>query len=674
MTITKRYRSSVAMTLVLALLATMMVASVADARPGQGTSDVLTVPWLGNGADSITPCTAEQLEEWPEGYFHWILTPGGNFTIEDAELAITVGEDSETFEGAPRSGERGAVHFDTPFFGEMLENGHANQMMLLDVDSLSAEATATYTGRGTPNPILTISDGCFRDDLVIEALLSGVKYLDRGFDGVFDPLVDDLIDGWGIDIYDYAEPTADPLPLLASLVTADGGAWSYDTGPLGATEIDLLICEEQREGWEQTGPLLPAFEDDPRITPIDMGDLGVCLRVQLTEADADAEIAGLDFGNVAELVVTKTAETSYEREHDWSITKVVDPEELYLWIPGQGEGKPSAGIAEWEIEVTYEGFEDLEHMVAGVVTVTNPTIFEATVVSITDILDAEVVPLVCLDEADAEVTFPATLPGGESIVCTYALELPDKVEATNTAVVVATDGFVGGTATAPLVWGEDPDAERYATVDVVDESALFGEVPLGQVTAPNGATFTDDAPFTHGEFDECGVYQYDNDADVVSLDGVVLDSADATLLVYVQCEVPGREETAWAADGATALQLPYNDLTGGNWATYTTYDGSAKSGTIFAGRTIDVGTYTMTPVGDSEVLIVMTLTDGWMLQPGSETVKIQGYDTAPSGNPAPGQFTTYKGTSLEVTVSSFPYFGIHLDVYEGMVPDPDFGP
>lgn len=43
-------------------------------------------------------------------------------------------------------------------------------------------------------------------------------------------------------------------------------------------------------------------------------------------------------------------------------------------------------------------------------------------------------------------------------------------------------------------------------------------------------------------------------------------------------------------------------------------------------------------------------------------VKIQGYNDVPTGNPAPGQFTTYKSNALEVTVPGSSYFGIHLDV------------
>jgi hypothetical protein len=52
------------------------------------------------------------------------------------------------------------------------------------------------------------------------------------------------------------------------------------------------------------------------------------------------------------------------------------------------------------------------------------------------------------------------------------------------------------------------------------------------------------------------------------------------------------------------------------------------------------------------VTITLTSLNGAILQDGNETVKIQGYDSAPSGNPAPGQFTTYKGTETVKGVKS----------------------
>ena len=108
-------------------------------------------------------------------------------------------------------------------------------------------------------------------------------------------------------------------------------------------------------------------------------------------------------------------------------------------------------------------------------------------------------------------------------------------------------------------------------------------------------------------------------------------------------------ESAWSAGSRYVSQ--------GNWATYSSATDLANGVTIFAGQTINIGTAKL--VNGS---IEITLTGGWELQPNTDAVKIQGYNTAPSGNPAPGQFTTYKGSSLTPSVSSFNFYGIHLDV------------
>ncbi|WP_143019721.1 hypothetical protein [Niabella drilacis] len=84
----------------------------------------------------------------------------------------------------------------------------------------------------------------------------------------------------------------------------------------------------------------------------------------------------------------------------------------------------------------------------------------------------------------------------------------------------------------------------------------------------------------------------------------------------------------------------------------------------YAGQTMQAGTVSF-PASDinSNIIITITLAAGWSLTSDNESVKIQGYNTTPpASNPAPGQFKTYKGNSLTVTVPSFAFYGIHLDV------------
>ncbi len=115
-----------------------------------------------------------------------------------------------------------------------------------------------------------------------------------------------------------------------------------------------------------------------------------------------------------------------------------------------------------------------------------------------------------------------------------------------------------------------------------------------------------------------------------------------------------KEETAWA-DGDRYIEP-------GNWATYTTYEGVEQTVTLYAAESVDMGTVSFSSAADGMVTITIELDEGWSLRDDDEAVKIQGYNSPPSGNPAPGLFRTYKGTELSVTAPVFDFYGIHMDV------------
>ncbi|MFU8789554.1 MAG: hypothetical protein ACNA7G_11025 [Methylobacter sp.] len=116
------------------------------------------------------------------------------------------------------------------------------------------------------------------------------------------------------------------------------------------------------------------------------------------------------------------------------------------------------------------------------------------------------------------------------------------------------------------------------------------------------------------------------------------------------------EETAWAAGNRYTQQ--------GSWATYTEY--AAKTVDLLAGQTHEAGTVTFSAVNNGKVTITININTGWRFNPVAENVKIQGYATAPSGNPAPGSFTTHKatagGATYTVNVDAFNFYGVHVDV------------
>ena len=141
------------------------------------------------------------------------------------------------------------------------------------------------------------------------------------------------------------------------------------------------------------------------------------------------------------------------------------------------------------------------------------------------------------------------------------------------------------------------------------------------------------------------------------------DPGFASILGPVCCPIEVEEcwegETAWA-DGERYVNP-------GNWATYTAYNGVARVATLFAGQTLDAGTVFFSAPEDGLVTICIMLNEGFRFADDEENVKIQDYDEAPTGNPAPGQFQ-WKGTAdqgdamfwIVVPVNGF--YGVHVDV------------
>jgi len=143
------------------------------------------------------------------------------------------------------------------------------------------------------------------------------------------------------------------------------------------------------------------------------------------------------------------------------------------------------------------------------------------------------------------------------------------------------------------------------------------------------------------------------------------EELNATNTMTPKCDVVPpdcKEETAWA-DG-----LRYTAR--GNWATYVTTPSSINGSCIdiLAGQYMLAGRVCFYPWTAGFVRLKFFLDDCWSLQDVSEAIKIQGYPSGPSGNPAPGRFTTYKGNGedkgsyIQVIVPYYPFYGIHLDV------------
>lgn len=137
------------------------------------------------------------------------------------------------------------------------------------------------------------------------------------------------------------------------------------------------------------------------------------------------------------------------------------------------------------------------------------------------------------------------------------------------------------------------------------------------------------------------------------------------------------DETAWSAGDRYRRR--------GNWATYTEYEEDLVV-TLWAGQHHDAGDVMFSAANGNTITISILLNTGWRfaLSPVGEengmpifdnNVKIQDYNNAPGGNPAPGQFewkSMHEGDFAEVVVPLNNFYGVHIDV-EREVDCPDQG-
>jgi hypothetical protein len=186
--------------------------------------------------------------------------------------------------------------------------------------------------------------------------------------------------------------------------------------------------------------------------------------------------------------------------------------------------------------------------------------------------------------------------------------------------VIITDGD------APLTeysW-TTPLTEGWEACDVVGCIAII----IGDLSKPLGG-------INHAHYNFCEEY-------------LLRDICDD---VEVECSA----ETAWAAGPRYTLQ--------GNWATYTPYV-AGSTVDIYAGQNIMIGTANFSAVVNGEVTIEIVLINESEFSDVPESLKIQDYANAPSGNPAPGQFDwkwNATGSTWTAVVPANNYYGIHID-------------
>jgi len=377
------------------------------------------------------------------------------------------------------------------------------------------------------------------------------------------------------------------------------------------------------------------------------------------------------------LTVTKTAVTSFDREHFWDISKKVETENDYthegypkIWLYADGHGNEKAT---WTVDVTYNGYTDSAFNVSGEITIENDGDLDAVINGYEDLLAGTDITA----NLDCDFAIGDTLAVGDSVSCTYDEDVASKVEGKN-VFTVTTDRNLdpGYSDDADIVWGAPNQPEKNQTIHVTD--TMFGA--LGTVDAYDDdcvkdevcETFTKDHTYTWAEYGatKCGDYRYDNTATITETS----QSASATLKVNVQCLLSA---SAWAkGTGTGVIEARCFSADGfSNWGwtnkigttghyTWTLWAGAAMCNTS---KGFNAGTVSFdysTTTGNLTNIVYsfnpgVTGSDTATYSGSAKYPKLGGKDTT-----APGQ---YKLSSSKPTT----WVIAHAKV---QYPDPNFGP
>lgn len=230
------------------------------------------------------------------------------------------------------------------------------------------------------------------------------------------------------------------LPGLTINVTNDGTyvSWSANFG------IDAVIVKG--------GPNANLYVYDPPAESF--GDSGLHSPINASNGTPYG-VSHISFCYDLEVLVEKTAATTYTRTWEWDIDKSVTPESWDLFTG-------DSGTSDYTVTITKTGYTDSNWAVTGTITIYNPAPVAATITGVSDNISG-----VGGAAVDCGVSFPYNLDALQSLVCSYSSALPDGTQRLNTATATTSGSVGGGSGTADITFG-DPSTVVNDSVSVTD--------------------------------------------------------------------------------------------------------------------------------------------------------------------------------------------------------------
>jgi hypothetical protein len=213
-----------------------------------------------------------------------------------------------------------------------------------------------------------------------------------------------------------------------------------------------------------------------------------------------AGISHISFCYVPKLVVTKTANTTFDRDWDWTINKANNS--------GTTAESPKYVAHGQSFVVTYTvsgGATPTDHnfAVSGTISIVNP-LFNgdpAIISGVSDVISGGIEATV-----NCGVAYPYALAAGATLNCTYSSALPDAAARVNTATATVTGASLvaGAAGTANVTFGSTPQNQTDTCINL--EDTLVG---------------TAARTICVGDLDENGQYSFTYTYDVKDYQGLV---------------------------------------------------------------------------------------------------------------------------------------------------------
>lgn len=316
------------------------------------------------------------------------------------------------------------------------------------------------------------------------------------------------------------------------------GAWIVSSD--GELEVQVFTVDGKHFAWISNlgiDAVIAKGGDGANVYSYDPEALqGAGLVTPDNSSGGPAAISHISFCYDWEVLVSKSASTSFHREFSWQIQKEALGDPALLLSAGQIYLMP------YRVSVS-SSYSDSDFAVSGVISVHNPSAeHSAILASVSDSLAG--VGDLAVD--CGQVVFPFVLGPGASLECSYSSTLPDGQDRLNTALVEVAPGSAvgGGSGTADVSFGE-PDSVTDECVDVDDDQAGF----LGSTC--------EDQVFEYilpiGPYSACTEHTFDNEALFTASDSGAQGSDSVSIPVEVAC----------APDGCS--------LTPGYWKTHSEF-------------------------------------------------------------------------------------------------------